>query len=400
MDRWIRAHTNPPILREDLRMTSDRPPDNLQKLANICMSQLGTIEATKPALTDDVARLAVENGVALFALEQCRAGRCIASESAVDLLIESVRAEAMYALARVHAARQLLKLCEDRRLDCLVLKGMALAYSIYSSPALRPSVDLDLLFRSRADVDIALVLLQSLGFRPAQLQSPGDLVSFEKTATGRGHGGAMLHVDLHWRLGNAPLFAERFEFDELFQDSSELPKLCTGARGLSTVHAYLFACIHRIQHLPEGQENTLKWLNDLKLLAQELDEQGWSRLRSVAVARGLAGICLDGTRASMRLAGLTVPSDFVEALGQAASKERLEVSKLDKYFYRLLANVRALGRWTDRARYLRQLYFPGIAFLRERHGLGDASALKVAAVRANFVLRKLVRRIPGMRRLA
>lgn len=378
-------------------MNSIDPWGRLQSLGDICFLQLDTNRAQTLVLSDQLVHLAIKNGVALIALNQCHAPRCDASHSAVAMLREAVRSEAILGLAREHAARQLLKLFADHHLDCLVLKGMALAYSVYSSPVLRPSVDIDLLFRSRADVETGLVLLSSLGFRPTQLQGPGDLVSFEQTATGRGQGGARLHVDLHWRLGNAPLFAERFAFDELFQDSVELPKLCPGARGLSTVHAYLFACIHRIQHLPEGQENTLKWLNDLKLLAQELDEQGWTRLRSVAVNRGLAGICLDGTRASIRLAGLEVPSGFVDALEQAAAKEDLDVSRLDRYFYRLWANVRALSGLADRARYLRQLYFPGVAFLRERHGLGNASSIKVLAVRSNFVLRKLFRRTAGRR---
>ena len=81
------------------------------------------------------------------------------AETAVQ---EEVAAFVQFAFFRPHLAA-LLRACGDARLDLLVLKGAALAETVYPRPSLRRFGDLDVLVR-RADAARARTLLEALGY--------------------------------------------------------------------------------------------------------------------------------------------------------------------------------------------------------------------------------------------
>jgi hypothetical protein len=87
--------------------------------------------------------------------------------NAPDTVVRELQALALRHTAwhrtRTAALLEILDAFDRRSIDTLVLKGAALAWMIYPSPALRPMVDLDLLVpRSRADT--AQAALRQLGF--------------------------------------------------------------------------------------------------------------------------------------------------------------------------------------------------------------------------------------------
>ena len=176
------------------------------------------------------------------------------------------------------------------RNEGLLLKGSALAYWAYPSPHLRECSDIDLLFRSHAEAQKAAQLLQAMQYSLRDPAPAGDLTSFEHTCVRNSDGGnSGLEIDLHWRLSSSPVFAFQFDFDELNSSAIALTKLGAAARGLSPMHAFFNACMHRVQNMADGTENNLKWLYDLHLLSLQFKENDWQMLGKIAIERKLSG---------------------------------------------------------------------------------------------------------------
>lgn len=300
----------------------------------------------------------------------------LAEPAMVDLVPAAVR-EAVARAAQPEVARSLYLESHGRRLlarlaaaqlPVLLLKGSALAYWAYGAPWQRNCGDIDLLLRSRAEVDRAAVILADMGYRPSTGALPGDLVSFELTLEYAAEGASRLEVDLHWRLSSTPMFAFRFDWDELEAGAIALPTLADGARGLMPVHAWLHACMHRLQNRANGVPDTLKWIYDLDLLGRLFASDDWDVLAGMACERGLAGASLDGAAAAAARFGAVMPDATRVRLMRAAASEPMDIDRLDQWWYvqrMSLAAYPTLGLKLD---WLRQRLMPERAHLRARYG--------------------------------
>ena len=133
--------------------------------------------------------------------------------------------------------------------------------------------------------------------------------------------GVWVEIDLHWGVINSHLFSKRFTFDELMAESIALPRLGTNARGLGPAHAFIHACMHWAATLAVGADIRLKWLYDIPAFAKVFTATDWQRLQQLAVARGLAGVCLGMIEALQATFGadfVAVPGDLTTALRDAA----------------------------------------------------------------------------------
>lgn len=278
-----------------------------------------------------------------------------------------VRDKAAMGLFWQAECRAILECLEEAGIASLLLKGSALAWWAYRQPYLRECGDIDLLLPSVEAASGALDALGELGYSAPIRPRPGGLVNFE-TCCSRGQGAARREVDLHWQLSSTPLFAFRFDWQELASQAMPLVALSKGARGLEPVHALLHACMHRVQSLAQGQPDRLKWLYDLWLLGHKLDDSDWQRCTREAMDRGLASVCLDSLQAAQVCFGAFVPDSVCEACSQAAGKQALDVSRLADWRYFQRATWRAFDRPSQRWRWLAQRLFPDAAYLQSRHG--------------------------------
>ena len=177
--------------------------------------------------------------------------------AALDLAVESE-------LRRIHAA------FERRQVPLLLVKGSHLAFTHYARPDLRARIDSDLLIVRDARDVADEIFLAELGYR-APTKLSGDFTATQKQYA-KWENEALVHVvDLHWRLASTQLFAHVLSFDELLAASEPVPALGAWARGPSTVHALVIACLHRVAHHHDEAEQ-FKWLYDIHLLASELTD--------------------------------------------------------------------------------------------------------------------------------
>lgn len=338
---------------------------------------------------DDLATLvdvATREGIVALAHERLRAQDY--PDALLAAFAGAARAEAAQALMREGECKRVLAVIASAGLQALLLKGSALAYWAYAAPHLRECVDIDLLLRSRADVDKAINALTGIGYCLREREVPGDLISYELTCIRKASTGARVDLDLHWRLVNAPLFANRLEPDELWREAMALPRLGPAAFGLSPVHALLHACMHRLLNLQFGDGDRLKWLYDLHLLAGRLGTDDWQRLLALARQRGLAGTCLHGLQAAGRDFGTMIPAPITADLIEASAGESLDVNKVDRWLYMQKANCLALPG-ALRLRWLRQRLLPNAAYLRDRYGDGERGLPAIVLGRLRDGLRRM-----------
>lgn len=284
-----------------------------------------------------------------------------------DALEPSVRAAATRDLFVQRDVQMVLDGLAAAGVPALVIKGSALAYTIYPKPWLRPRTDTDLLVREDS-VPAAARALEACGYTRCDALTTGLFVShqiaFERTDS---HG--VYHaVDLHWKIANPQVVADALAFDVLWHDAQPAAALGAHARVPSAVASIALACIHRLAH-HQGHDRLI-WLYDLKLLTIPLRDDEWTALRSLACSRGVASLCLDGLRQARLRLGARLPGDIEAALGAAApgepSRSYVEghVRKRDV----LLSDLRLIGSWRARVQLVREHVFPPAAFIRQRYG--------------------------------
>ncbi len=273
-------------------------------------------------------------------------------------------------MARVVELREVLAALAGAGLPVLLLKGAALAYTLYPEPHLRDRSDTDLLFPSRDEAERAWRVLQALGY---QRLGPdrGDLISYELVGEKTIHGGLSHTLDAHWRWSNATLFAERFTFAELAATAIPIPVLGLPARGLGLAHALLLACVHRFVSLGGGIADRLIWLYDIHLLAQHLTDELSRQFTTLAEERTLCGPCLDGMDNVRTLLATALPDEVLSRLRIGADHEGFDPGQFRprwRYEWRTLC---ALPSTILRLRWLGQRLFPSANSLRYQYGFGN-----------------------------
>lgn len=253
-------------------------------------------------------------------------------------------------------------------IPALVIKGSALAYTVYARPWQRPRTDTDLLV-GPGDVAAASHALEQSGYAKSDALTSGTLVShqlaFERTDA---HG--MRHViDLHWKIVNPQILADALPFDELWKEAQPAVALGPAARVPSLVANLALACIHRLAH-HQGHERLI-WLYDMRLLSARFGSADWDQLGQLAVDRHVSSLCLDGLAQARARLGSAFPERLEAILAASAPHEPSHRYLEGAVNIRdvLTSDLVALDSWRDRLRLLREHAFPPPAFMRARYGV-------------------------------
>ncbi len=266
--------------------------------------------------------------------------------AALDLAVESE-------LRRIHAA------FERRQVPLLLVKGSHLAFTHYARPDLRARIDSDLLIVRDARDVADEIFLAELGYR-APTKLSGDFTATQKQYA-KWENEALVHVvDLHWRLASTQLFAHVLSFDELLAASEPVPALGAWARGPSTVHALVIACLHRVAHHHDEAEQ-FKWLYDIHLLASELTDAEWDAFAAFVLEREISAVSLECLLRAAEWFHTRIPARlrndarFADAAPREATAAYLRVRPKAR---EVLDDMRALSSWRERASLVREHLFP------------------------------------------
>ena len=291
----------------------------------------------------------------------------------------AARRESAFEALRFREARRVLSALGDAGVECLVLKGTALAYTHYPMAYLRPRSDTDLFIRKR-DRSLVTDVLNGLNY---ELSNSVSRDAVHSQCMFKRKEGPFKHViDLHWAIGNPQLFRGMLSFDELLADATPITPLGMGAKGPGAVHALLLACIHRVAH-HDDSPNPL-WLYDIKLLAEGLSQSDWDRFWELAAQKEISRLCGEGLAKAQQVgcAAPTTPTSLLHAADACrAEASAAYLGGVGGGVRSLLLDLKGAGGTLARARLLVGHAFPDPTYMRCAYGATGPVALVAAYVR-------------------
>jgi hypothetical protein len=334
----------------------------------MCFRDCATYHGVGPLLARRLSRMPV--GEHPISKSWCLA-RDLQHEMAIELVRQRELVRVLDALAAAGVAP-------------LLLKGAALAYSIYPSPALRPRADTDLLIRTE-DRDATVRTLATLGYEKPNV-TRGDFVAYQCGFVLREPRGLTHVLDVHWRISNTQLFSRALEYAELASRAVPLPALGTHARGLSSGDALLFACMHRVHHIhspmradrisTSGGERLI-WVYDIHLLMSAMTSSELMQFTALAQRKGMRAICKDGLLRARECFGTRIPEAALAALTGGRSTEPSAAHLRAGDLRHVLTELRSLSRWRDRIALLREHLFPPPEYMLEKYAVSSRAWLPV-----------------------
>jgi hypothetical protein len=289
--------------------------------------------------------------------------------------------------ARVAAAHELVRAREiacvldslaARQVFPIIVKGAALAYTVYDSPAIRPHVDTDLLVARDHIAIVRDVLSRRDYFEPPM--TGGELV-FSQFQMARVDGFGTCHVfDIHWRISTQTLFADLLTYDELLNDAVGVPALGAHARTACGAHALLLACIHPVMH--HRNTERLIWLCDIDLLVRCLSDEALRRFAELAISKQMAALCARQLSLATARFHTPVASHVIDMLARAPAGEptRVYLQPQRRWHQELFWNIRNHRRWNDRLRLVREVFLPNAQYMLKAYRLGSRGAVLLPAL--------------------
>jgi hypothetical protein len=254
--------------------------------------------------------------------------------------------------------RRILKALNAQGIPVIVLKGAALAPTVYPDPALRPMRDLDLLVH-RQDLEGALAALRRLDYRGLMRNY------FRCHVFMQGGTGGETAVELHWSLvdysaGKSFENAGRQEAGtvERLWSGAEVLRLDGGQEGLALNPAahLVYLCAHLWKQ--HGGGLRLLWCFDLHLLASS-GRLDWEAVIEAAQASCAEAAVSRSLELAQRYFGTQVPPGVLDALEAGPGNSGSRRSTAGEVW-------RGLG-WHDRLGMLQGLFFPSPAYVRWRY---------------------------------
>ena len=253
----------------------------------------------------------------------------------------------------------------------IVLKGAALAETVYGNPALRPMIDVDLLVHRR-DLDAARRVFEGLGYVLERAEThPGALAEHESELALRKPGPVAAAVDLHWSLFDSPYYQHRIAMDWFWETAGTAsiagaPTLVLGPEAL-----LIHLCGHLALH--HGGKGLLWWHDVVEVLVWYRGRIDWPELLSRVEWYDLLLPVRTVLTGAAEEWGAPVPDAVLRALcAQVPSpRERRVFADLGaaqrSAGQRFWSDLVAIPDWRQRLRFARTNLVPSAAYMRQRY---------------------------------
>lgn len=262
----------------------------------------------------------------------------------------------------------------------IVLKGAALATTLYASAALRPMGDLDLLVHPE-HVPTALAALAQLGYAPGQGDLPDShSAAYNNQVALAKAGDGQAPVEIHWSLFSPTYYYRRVPMPWFWETARPAQFGAASAWVLGPEALLLHLCAHILQH---GGCERVRWLSlhDVaEVLAYYREQLDWERLLHKAQEYGLL---LPVRQALQRVHadwGAPVPTQALErlrALRPSRREERVfrQLTTAQRPVQHLWAGLAGIPDWRSRWALWRSIALPPPAYMRQRYAIRHRALL-------------------------
>ncbi|MCC6545327.1 MAG: nucleotidyltransferase family protein [Nitrospirae bacterium] len=254
-------------------------------------------------------------------------------------------------------------------IEFIVLKGPALAHSIYPDPATRPHCDLDILVREEDFIN-AKGLLEEIGYK-SKTSRFGHLkgVDCEEAFTHQRDPDKNIMVELHWDLHILSGHKGKQNIKELFHRSIQLETPSLSFKVLDPVDT-LIACVLHMT-VTHSADIRLLSIYDIALLLQKItDKHEWQ----ILIERSIEFNARIGLEESIKIAqlwtGLNLHADFIDfhKWPTASDIEYRIVPKVKNILGTVLnLNMSVSSNPLQKVRYTFRLAFPGTDHIRKAY---------------------------------
>jgi hypothetical protein len=270
---------------------------------------------------------------------------------------------------------QVLTQCERAHIPVILLKGAALANTVYHRIALRTMGDLDLLIH-RVDLSRVGEILAARDFtRYRELAEDFDLRFAHHRVFDR-YGERPLTIEAHWHLFNRPYYRNRIPIAWFWQRT--IPIRLNGRTALAfapeaqIVHLATHAVLHH-------QGHDLQAAYDLALVLDHYRDQiHWAEVIEFVNAFGLSYILQYNLERVRDTWGVAVPSDVYRHLAQSYG-----VGELILFAVNTASALKARDLWDGmnlpglkpKLLYFSTKLFPSREYIRQQYGIFDTRIL-------------------------
>jgi len=301
-----------------------------------------------------------------------------ASPPCEDAVWESLEADYWATAARntqrYHELGLVLAALRARDVRVLLLKGAALAETIYDNIALRPMGDVDLLV-PRSHLREAIAILQALGYRRDKGEAhPGFAAEYENEIAFI-HPTSEMAVELHWHLIDAEFYMRRIPEEALWKEAVPLRIAEHPVEAFGPEATLVYLPAHWVLH---HHAHGLRWLYDMDRLVRHY--QGtldWAKIAALAQAWCLVLPLQTALRQCGAHMHTPIPAavmESLEAIPVSAQEQRafayLTSPRRDviSRFYRDLVMIQGVRR---KVRYLWYSIFPNRDYMMERYTIPE-----------------------------
>lgn len=214
----------------------------------------------------------------------CFAGRDNADARAVTKHLETIYWDAVAAASiKLTALENILNRLLAAGIDCTLVKGIALGFTVYAEHAVRPMNDMDLWIQ-KSDVPAARRLMYEMGYRGGEWFDPDSAADYvtelaffpDKPQLSK------WNLDIHWDLLSRPGLIGSLPIADWWQRRRSIDFAGLPVMVLDPADALVHACTHQL--LEHRGNLRLRWLLDVDRLirseAYVITPAHWQRLRA------------------------------------------------------------------------------------------------------------------------
>lgn len=290
----------------------------------------------------------------------------------LERIAEEARLIGLWEATHAASIAKLVGALDAAGIEAVLMKGTAIAYSLYDEPAARRRGDSDLLIRP-ADLDRTRTTLSECGWY--RNDDPHGLVYQEGWLCEAGH---FVHaLDLHWETSDRPVLQQVLAAEDFFAEKHLLPRLAPHAyradHALTLIHETLNQKWHEAHgYWAEGGRvkggRRLIWSVDFDLVARSLDDQDWERLALLCEQRGVGSLVADALRGAAGDFGTPLPQEVLGRLGARPTDPDVAAyfatsDSLGEFWL----DLRTARSWRQRVEMIRDRGLPPRAHLVEKY---------------------------------